>query len=119
MQGWGPLQALSGEDGKKLEGGLYGGMTGTVLASQDGAGLGAGLASPVRGLPALTNNRVICVRYRDPAFSQGHLFPAKRLAGATDPPCVLRPGDMAGGGGGGYSVPLYVSKSAYDLAYKN
>ena len=77
---------------------LFDGMSGNVLWSQDSVTLAESVQSPVRGLNAVLNNRVLCLRYRDPAFSKGYIFPAKRLEGAVDPPNVLRPGDIGSGG---------------------
>lgn len=37
------------------------------------------------------NNRVVTVRYKDPKYEEGHIFEAKRLPGAVDPPNVLAP----------------------------
>ena len=40
------------------------------------------------------NNKVLCVRFRDQKFDPEYVFPATRLAGAKDPPNVLRPEDL-------------------------
>jgi hypothetical protein len=48
----------------------------------------------VLGLDGVSNNMVCCVKYRDPKYDAGFIFPAKRLKGAIDPPRVLKPGDL-------------------------
>jgi Xrn1 helical domain len=60
--------------------------------------------SPVRSLRTVVDNRVVCVRFRDPKYPQDFIFPSVRLDGAIDPPNVLKPGEYNGsnrGGGGG------------------
>lgn len=52
------------------------------------------LESPVKELCPLTDNAVICVRFRDPVYPVGFIFPAKRLPGAKEPERVLKPGDL-------------------------
>ena len=81
-----------------LPAGLFDGMSGKVLGSSDNVGMSDSVESPVRGLAAVHNNRVLCVRFRDAQFPPTYIFPAKRLAGAEDPPNVLRPGDFGSGG---------------------
>ena len=78
---------------------MFDGVSGTVLWSGDSVPSSESVQSPVRGLQPVTDNRVICARYRDPAFDKTFIFPAVRLEGAVDPPNVLRPGDMGGNGG--------------------
>ncbi|XP_031786380.1 5'-3' exoribonuclease 2 homolog [Nasonia vitripennis] len=78
------------------------GMRGTVLLAEDCVGEGATLPSPINTLP-VRNNRIICVRFRDPKYGSDFIFPAKRLKGAEEPPRVLKPQDfeqMNRGGGG-------------------
>ena len=77
---------------------LFDGMSGKVLWSQDSVTMAESVQSPVKGLTPVLNNRVLCVRYRDPAFDKGYIFPAVRLEGACDPPNVLKPGDIGTGG---------------------
>ncbi|XP_058807467.1 5'-3' exoribonuclease 2 homolog [Phymastichus coffea] len=69
------------------------GMRGTVLLAHDCVGIGATLPSPINTLP-VRNNQVICVRFRDPKYSDDYMFPAKRLQGAEEPPRVLKPQDF-------------------------
>ncbi|XP_046426215.1 5'-3' exoribonuclease 2 homolog isoform X1 [Neodiprion fabricii] len=81
------------------------GMRGTVLLAEDCIGDGATLNSPIGGLP-VRDNRVYCVRFRDPKYQKDFIFPAKKLKGAKEPPKVLKPQDFeqmnrASGGGGG------------------
>lgn len=71
------------------------GMRGTVLLSDDCVEIdGSSLASPVKGLPPVYGNLVVCVRFRDPKYSKGFVFPARKLKGAKDPPRVLKPEDL-------------------------
>lgn len=46
----------------------------------------------ITGLHDCSENRVITVRYRDPKYADGFIFPARKLSEATDPPKVLKQG---------------------------
>ncbi|XP_071453588.1 5'-3' exoribonuclease 2 homolog [Hetaerina americana] len=70
------------------------GMRGKVLLSNDCVSYEGSLESPVKGLPKLTRNAVLCVRFRDPKYPDSFIFPAKRLKGAIEPQPVLPPGDL-------------------------
>lgn len=37
-----------------------------------------------------TENKVITVRYRDPKYAEGFIFPARKLDNASEPPKVLK-----------------------------
>ncbi|XP_032671869.1 5'-3' exoribonuclease 2 homolog [Odontomachus brunneus] len=69
------------------------GMRGTVLLSEDCVIEGGMVPSPVRGLP-VRNNKVYCVKFKDPKYSSSHIFPACKLKGAKEPPRVLKPQDF-------------------------
>ncbi|XP_017757623.1 PREDICTED: 5'-3' exoribonuclease 2 homolog [Eufriesea mexicana] len=69
------------------------GIRGTVLLAEDCVGDGATLNSPVNGRP-VRNNKVYCVRFRDPKYSSNFIFPARKLKGAREPPRVLKPQDF-------------------------
>ncbi|XP_012275979.1 5'-3' exoribonuclease 2 homolog isoform X2 [Orussus abietinus] len=69
------------------------GMRGTVLLAEDCVGEGATLPSPINGLP-VRNNKVYCIRFRDPNYGSDYIFPAKKLKGAKEPPRVLKPQDF-------------------------
>lgn len=69
------------------------GMRGTVLLSEDCVIDGGTLPSPVRGLP-VRNNKVYCVKFKDPKYSSSHIFLARKLKGAKEPPRVLKPQDF-------------------------
>ncbi|XP_015439887.1 PREDICTED: 5'-3' exoribonuclease 2 homolog [Dufourea novaeangliae] len=69
------------------------GMRGTVLVAEDCVGDGATLPSPINGLP-VRNNKVYCVRFRDPKYGSNYIFPARKLKGAREPPKVLKPQDF-------------------------
>lgn len=68
------------------------GMQGVVLLSEDNVGEGGTFTSVISGLCDCTENRVITVRYRDPKYAEGFIFPACKLSNATDPPKVLKQG---------------------------
>uniref|UniRef100_A0A6M2DFT6 5'-3' exoribonuclease n=1 Tax=Xenopsylla cheopis TaxID=163159 RepID=A0A6M2DFT6_XENCH len=74
---------------------LMQGMSGRVLLAEDCVGEGGMLASPVQGLKPLTDNTLYVVRYRDPFYEEGYVFPARRLRGAVDPVRVLKPSDLS------------------------
>ena len=57
-------------------------MKGTALWSRDCVEPNGCFTSPVAGLKKLDRNRVVCVRYRDPAYAADFIYPAKRLPGA-------------------------------------
>lgn len=42
----------------------------------------------------LYGNIVVCVRFRDPKYAAGFVFPARKLKCAKDPPKVLKPEDL-------------------------
>ncbi|XP_026478620.1 5'-3' exoribonuclease 2 homolog [Ctenocephalides felis] len=71
------------------------GMSGKVLLAEDCVSEGGILPSPVQGLKPLTDNTLYVVRYRDPTYEEGYIFPARRLEGAIDPPRVLKPSDLS------------------------
>ncbi|XP_026830546.1 5'-3' exoribonuclease 2 homolog isoform X2 [Ooceraea biroi] len=69
------------------------GMRGTVVLSEDCVTEGGTLPSPVRSLP-VRNNQICCVSYKDPKYGSNHIFPARKLKGAKEPPRVLKPQDF-------------------------
>lgn len=69
------------------------GMRGTVLLSDDNVSDGGTLPSPVRGLP-VRNNKVYCIKFKDPQFGSNYTFLARKLKGAKEPPRVLKPQDF-------------------------
>ncbi|XP_015110782.1 5'-3' exoribonuclease 2 homolog [Diachasma alloeum] len=69
------------------------GMRGIILLAEDCVGEGATLPSPINGAP-VRYNKVYCVSYRDPKYTSGHIFPAKKLKGVKEPPRVLKPQDF-------------------------
>lgn len=70
------------------------GMGGTVLLAEDCIRSGGTLDSPVSELSAITDNNVYCVRFRDPKYPKGFVFPAIKLEGAKTAPKVLKPKDL-------------------------
>jgi len=77
-----------------LEASQFDGVAGNILVSEDRVPEKGQLKSPISGLLDIDENYVVCVRYRDPKYSEDYIFPAKRLDGAKDPPKVLKPGDL-------------------------
>jgi hypothetical protein len=67
-------------------------MQGVVLMAEDNVGEGGTFVSVINGLYDCTDNRVITVRYRDPKYAEGFIFPARKLSNATEPPKVLKQG---------------------------
>lgn len=67
-------------------------MTTLVLMSSS---IRSQLNSPVPGLPYITENNVLCVRYSDATYPEDFIFPAVRLARAVEPARVLKPGDLS------------------------
>lgn len=65
------------------------GMSGSILKAEDNVAIQGTLKSPIYGLPNITSNEVITVRFRDPEYDSDFIFPAKRLTNAMDPPNVL------------------------------
>lgn len=49
------------------------------------------LDAPIYGVDDVQDNQVITICYRDPKYPENHIFQAKRLPGAIDPPNVLAP----------------------------
>nr|KAF7439012.1 hypothetical protein H0235_001403 [Vespula pensylvanica] len=68
-------------------------MRGMVLLAEDCVGDGATLLSPINGLP-VRNNKVYCVRFRDPKYNSNFIFPTKKLKGVIEPAKVLKPQDF-------------------------
>lgn len=54
------------------------GVRAKVLLTSECVREGSELLSPVRGLPTLYDNRVLCVRFRDPVYPDSYIFPAKK-----------------------------------------
>jgi 5'-3' exoribonuclease 2 len=46
--------------------------------------------SVIPGLHDCTDNRVITVKFRDPKYAKGFIFPARKLENAEEPPKVLK-----------------------------
>lgn len=73
---------------------LYDGMKGTVLVAKDCVEEDGTLHAPIPGLDTVQNNQVFCVRYRDPQYPKGFVFPSVKLKGAKMPLKVLKPQDL-------------------------
>ncbi|CAB3373545.1 Hypothetical predicted protein [Cloeon dipterum] len=58
------------------------GVKGRLLLARDRVNYGGCLRSPLRSLTNVTGNSVVCVRFRDPAYDDKFIFPARRLPGA-------------------------------------
>nr|XP_053647006.1 5'-3' exoribonuclease 2 homolog [Cherax quadricarinatus] len=73
----------------------YQGMQGTVLLATDCVEPNGTLLAPVRDMDPVRNNQVVTVRFRDPEYPKGFVFPARRLEKAEEPPRVLKPQDLS------------------------
>lgn len=67
-------------------------ISGTLKACDENVRQGDIVPSPVLGLPQITGNSVVTVCFEDPKYEKGFVFPAIKLAGAVDPPKVLKQG---------------------------
>lgn len=73
---------------------FFGGIGGRILLSEQVVEPNQTLKSIIPGQPDLHRNQALCVRFRDPAYDDDFIFPAKRLPGAVSPPQVLKPEDL-------------------------
>ncbi|XP_045585017.2 5'-3' exoribonuclease 2 homolog isoform X1 [Procambarus clarkii] len=78
-----------------ISGKEYQGMQGTVLQAHDSVDANSTLLAPVRGMEPVENNQVVTVRFRDPKYPDGFIFPSRRLEKADSPPRVLKPQDLS------------------------
>uniref|UniRef100_A0A4Y0BJ93 5'-3' exoribonuclease n=1 Tax=Anopheles funestus TaxID=62324 RepID=A0A4Y0BJ93_ANOFN len=99
------LFLLPGSAGYKTLAGLYGDgedvdyereisatidfIQGFVIPTKENVPKEGMLSSPIAGLPAVTENQVISVRFQDPKFADDYVFPACKLANAQEQPKVL------------------------------
>ncbi|XP_057304692.1 5'-3' exoribonuclease 2-like [Hydractinia symbiolongicarpus] len=70
------------------------GVRGKVFADDKLVPPGSVHISPVPGQPDLTSTKAFSVRYEDPTYEEGFVFPAKILENATRPERTLKPGDF-------------------------
>uniref|UniRef100_A0A182LV51 5'-3' exoribonuclease n=1 Tax=Anopheles culicifacies TaxID=139723 RepID=A0A182LV51_9DIPT len=68
-------------------------LQGFVIPTKENVPKEGMLPSPIPGLPAVTENQVLTVRYQDPKFAADFVFPASKLANAKDQPKVLGAAD--------------------------
>ncbi|XP_071750269.1 5'-3' exoribonuclease 2 homolog isoform X2 [Lepeophtheirus salmonis] len=97
--GYDKLKSIYSENGEynkvfKMDAQLFEGVSGTILFSDCNIVEEGSVRSPVSELADWHDNKAICVRYRDPEYAEGYIFPAKRLQNAKDPPCILKPEDL-------------------------
>ncbi|XP_053657823.1 5'-3' exoribonuclease 2 homolog [Anopheles marshallii] len=64
-------------------------LQGFVIPTKENVPKEGMLPSPIPGLPAVTENQVLSVRFQDPKFANDFVFPARKLSNATDQPKVL------------------------------
>ncbi|XP_052901922.1 5'-3' exoribonuclease 2 homolog [Anopheles moucheti] len=64
-------------------------VQGFVIPTKENVPKEGMLPSPIPGLPAVTENQVLSVRFQDPKFANDFVFPARKLANAMDQPKVL------------------------------
>uniref|UniRef100_A0A182XFI6 5'-3' exoribonuclease n=1 Tax=Anopheles quadriannulatus TaxID=34691 RepID=A0A182XFI6_ANOQN len=98
------LFVLPGSAGYRTLAGLYGGddvdynrevpvtvdyVEGFVVPTKENVPREGMLPSPIPGLPAVTENQVLTVRFQDPKYADDFVFPARRLDNAKEQPKVL------------------------------
>ncbi|XP_050083448.1 5'-3' exoribonuclease 2 homolog [Anopheles aquasalis] len=98
------LFVLPGSAGYRTLAGLYSGddvdyerevavtvdyVQGLIVPTKENVPQDGVLPSPIPGLTAVTDNRVLTVRFLDPKFADDFIFPARKLDNATDQPKVL------------------------------
>ncbi|XP_052865741.1 5'-3' exoribonuclease 2 homolog [Anopheles cruzii] len=64
-------------------------VQGLIVPTKENVPQSGALQSPIPGLTAITDNRVLTVRFLDPKFADDFIFPARKLDNATDQPKVL------------------------------
>ncbi|XP_050071832.1 5'-3' exoribonuclease 2 homolog [Anopheles maculipalpis] len=102
------LFVLPGSAGYKTLAGLYVGedvdyerempvtvdhLQGFIIPTKENVPREGMLPSPIPGLAAVTENQVLTVRFQDPKFADGFVFPARKLENAKDQPKVLGAND--------------------------
>ncbi|XP_014676805.1 PREDICTED: 5'-3' exoribonuclease 2-like [Priapulus caudatus] len=77
---------------------LTSGMGGIIFTDQLAICNGGTVVSPLpaEDCPDLPNNTAISVKFKDPEYPAGFIFPAKVLPGAKPPAPSLKPGDFRG-----------------------
>uniref|UniRef100_A0A182JR13 5'-3' exoribonuclease n=1 Tax=Anopheles christyi TaxID=43041 RepID=A0A182JR13_9DIPT len=98
------LFVLSGSGGYRTLAGFYEGddvdyerevattvdyVQGFIVPTKENVPREGMLPSPIPGLPAVTENQVLTVRFQDPKFADDFQFPARKLINAKDQPKVL------------------------------
>ncbi|CAG9801172.1 unnamed protein product [Chironomus riparius] len=68
------------------------GMQGLAILSEENISIGGTFPTVIPGLHDCLDNRVVTVKYRDPKYADGFIFPARRLPNAIEPPKVLKQG---------------------------
>uniref|UniRef100_A0A914V340 Xrn1 helical domain-containing protein n=1 Tax=Plectus sambesii TaxID=2011161 RepID=A0A914V340_9BILA len=77
----------------ELDSTLTYGMNGKLAVDKRVTLPGQLYVSPLADCDNLEDNRAIMAVYRDPEFAKDHVFSAKRLEGAVEPPKTLKPQD--------------------------
>lgn len=72
------------------------GMQGLILPTDENVAEGGIFNTQVVGLHDVTDNAVVTVKFRDPKYGQGYIFPARKLPKAITPPKVLKQGEDEG-----------------------
>lgn len=120
-KGYDFLRGLVGEvapsSGKELEifemdPSYFGGISGSVLASEKCVGAGETLETPVQGLEPIYDCRVVCVNYRDPLpDDENFKYPARKLEGAIPPQVELKPQNYDESNNGPYRPNIGMARS--------
>ncbi|XP_064112535.1 5'-3' exoribonuclease 2 homolog [Macrobrachium nipponense] len=94
-----------------ISGDEYQGVQGKVLLAGDIVEPNGVLQAPVQGLPPVRDNQVVTVRFRDPSYPEGFVFPARKLENAEPPPRVLKGDNVGSGPPGSYRPQIGFSRN--------
>lgn len=76
------------------------GVRGLVWEDEEGALPGSYFPCPVPDMADIPSVQTISVKYENPVYAEGYIFPAEVLEKAVPPEKVLKPSDHMGQGGG-------------------
>ncbi|XP_066939029.1 5'-3' exoribonuclease 2 homolog isoform X2 [Macrobrachium rosenbergii] len=94
-----------------ISGDEYQGVQGKVLLAGDVVEPNGVLQAPVQGLPLIRDNQVVTVRFRDPSYPEGFVFPSRKLENAEPPPRVLKGDNVGSGPPGSYRPQIGFSRN--------
>lgn len=68
---------------------LVDGMRCLIIPSKENIPQDGALTSPIPGLHAVSENRILTMKFLDPVYADDFIYPARKLEGARDQPKVL------------------------------